>query len=200
MVAITFGNWVFLDRHYGIAVGAPEKPGTLFAFRDALLKNCERLLEIEGVETIIDIVARHLGTDSEGLSADIRLAEGYFQHPFIRECWHGGAGPLSKIDADSITVERLNEIIEVEEIKLAGRLAKTEHTRRRRSQFNAVRSDLMLAMLDSGIPYVCASAGCAARTNLTIDHKRALSRGGTDDIGNLQFMCASHNSQKRDGP
>ncbi|TIU63757.1 MAG: HNH endonuclease, partial [Mesorhizobium sp.] len=73
-------------------------------------------------------------------------------------------------------------------------------TGRRRSQFNAIRSDLVLAMLDAGVTYQCAADGCQECTKLTIDHIRALSRGGTDDLSNLQFMCVSHNSQKRDGP
>lgn len=34
--------------------------------------------------------------------------------------------------------------------------------------------------------------------DLTIDHIIPLSRGDTDHLDNLQFMCRNHNSQKRD--
>lgn len=38
--------------------------------------------------------------------------------------------------------------------------------------------------------------GCGAETRLTIDHRRPVSRGGTDDEGNLQTLCRSCNSGK----
>ncbi len=34
--------------------------------------------------------------------------------------------------------------------------------------------------------------------DLTIDHIAPLSKGGTDDLDNLRFLCRSHNSKKGD--
>lgn len=41
-------------------------------------------------------------------------------------------------------------------------------------------------------------AYCGTEENLTLDHKIPLSRGGTNDAGNLQWLCGSDNSRKRD--
>ena len=37
---------------------------------------------------------------------------------------------------------------------------------------------------------------CHSRENLTIDHKIPLTRGGTDDLSNLQCLCQSCNQIK----
>jgi hypothetical protein len=37
---------------------------------------------------------------------------------------------------------------------------------------------------------------CGADRTLTVDHVIAVANGGTDDDGNLQLLCRSHNSQK----
>ena len=44
---------------------------------------------------------------------------------------------------------------------------------------------------------VCS--GCGATERLTIDHKRPLSRGGDNSLGNLQVLCHSCNSRKGTG-
>ena len=74
--------------------------------------------------------------------------------------------------------------------------AKREHTGRRRREFNAIRSELVLQLIEQGTSYVCDAPGCDADQHLTIDHVVPLSRGGTDDIENLRFLCRKHNSQK----
>ena len=84
------------------------------------------------------------------------------------------------------------------EIAEAGRIAKRKHTSVRRSDFNANRHRLALAMLDAGVPNKCAYVGCDVSQDLTVDHIIPLSRGGDDDLANLQFLCRSHNSSKGD--
>lgn len=75
---------------------------------------------------------------------------------------------------------------------------KRECTKRRRAEFNSGRDRLVLLLLDAGVSYLCAEPDCRAHTDLTVDHKKPLSRGGSDDVENLQFLCRSHNSQKGD--
>jgi len=76
--------------------------------------------------------------------------------------------------------------------------AKREITKRRRYQFNRERDVLMLRLIESGVPYVCAIDGCPVSEDLTIDHVLALSRGGADELENLRFLCQPHNSEKGD--
>lgn len=199
MITVTFGDFVYLDRHDGIAIGEPGTRGSIWNYRDAKLCNVEKLFDMDGWEQIVAIVAAHLGADNGEILTRIQQAQSYYQNNLIRECWHGDSGPLAAIEGD-ITVEELAEIERRIEIEEAGRAAKRQHTKRRRAQFQAVRSDLVRRMLDGGHAYECAHPGCTVTTNLTIDHKVALSRGRTDDLSNLQFMCGPHNSTKRDGP
>ena len=92
--------------------------------------------------------------------------------------------------------EEYLRIIEEERIRSATVKARKEHTRIRRAEFNASRSLIHLAMIEAGIPYVCSRSGCGVTENLTIDHILPLSRGGTDELTNLCFMCRVHNSEK----
>lgn len=77
-------------------------------------------------------------------------------------------------------------------------LAKRALTKRRRGSYSSQRDALALALIDQGIPYVCNHKDCGVTKDLTLDHVIALSRGGTDDLSNLQFLCRPHNSQKGD--
>jgi HNH endonuclease len=116
--------------------------------------------------------------------------------------WHlqnaccGGQGPLA--DYHEIKYEDYLVLLKEIEIQEAEVEAKTKHTRKRRTEFNASRSRLVLAMIDAGIRYSCAQPDCNVHADLTVDHIVPLSRGGTDELSNLQFLCASHNSAKRD--
>ena len=66
----------------------------------------------------------------------------------------------------------------------------------RRSRFNKNRDQLMLAMLHAGRAYICAHASCGDMRNLHVDHIVPLSKGGGDEMSNLQFLCPKHNSEK----
>ena len=41
---------------------------------------------------------------------------------------------------------------------------------------------------------------CLSKENLTIDHKQPLTKGGTDDLKNLQCLCERCNKMKADIP
>lgn len=71
-------------------------------------------------------------------------------------------------------------------------------SKRRRAAYSAQRDALALALIEQGIPYVCNDEECNVMKDLTLDHVIPLSRGGTDDLSNLQFLCRRHNGQKSD--
>ena len=79
--------------------------------------------------------------------------------------------------------------------KIARRVAKKHHTKRRRSEFQQGRDRLVLALIERD-GYRCAE--CSVYEDLTIDHVMPVSKGGSDDLDNLRFLCRSHNSKKGD--
>jgi 5-methylcytosine-specific restriction endonuclease McrA len=95
-------------------------------------------------------------------------------------------------------LEQVREALAERRLRAVTKEAKRFAIRQRRVQFSAARNDLVLALLDAGHLYVCAEVGCAVCTNLTVDHITPLSRGGTDKVENLRFLCRPHNSQKGD--
>ena len=106
--------------------------------------------------------------------------------------WRAAQQSLAHFEKALDDLERQKALTE------AKRKAKSIHVARRRAAFNAVRSELVLQMLDAGMDYVCAADGCNECEDLTVDHIHPLSRGGTDGLSNLQFMCRHHNSAKGD--
>lgn len=83
-------------------------------------------------------------------------------------------------------------------VKTPTQQAKTEAMKVRKAEYKAGRSRLVLAMIEAGIEYRCQFVGCAVTENLTVDHIVPMSRGGTDEISNLRFLCYSHNSSRQD--
>ncbi|WP_353641337.1 HNH endonuclease signature motif containing protein [Mesorhizobium sp. WSM2239] len=196
MDTITAGQWVYANRHEGICIGAPAKSGEWY--RSFTVGFFDRLFDVDGWQTIATIAARHIGAPTDDVLYNLERARWAIELDIVRDWWGGARGPL--VGFDYVSIEQLQDVQNQEDIRHAGRAAKKLHTKKRRSQFASVRSDLILALLDSGVPYVCAHPACDISVNLTIDHRKALSRGGSDDLDNLQFMCVGHNSQKRDGP
>jgi len=73
--------------------------------------------------------------------------------------------------------------------------AKKKHCKKRRTQFAKVRDDVMLALIERD-GYMCNK--CGSQNGLSVDHIAPLSRGGSDVLDNLQILCKSCNSRKRD--
>jgi HNH endonuclease len=69
--------------------------------------------------------------------------------------------------------------------------------RARRRLFERQRHRLALALIKRD-GYRCRSPGCDIREDLVIDHIVPLSKGGTDALVNLQWLCRPHNHVKAD--
>ncbi|QRO33990.1 HNH endonuclease [Chromobacterium violaceum] len=136
--------------------------------------------------------------EPEEILQSISLAFSCANNKYLEMAAQGGAGPLSKYSSISyhkfvfLVAEATRADQEVE----ATRAAKQAAIRSRRSAFDSRRDGLVLAMIDSGLPYICAHPDCRSIEDLTIDHIKPLSRGGTDDLVNLQFLCRPCNSAK----
>lgn len=132
-----------------------------------------------------------------------RMLESAFSHmkdELLVDACCGGIGPFKNYVRLS-----LEEYLELKEkfereldLKKATEVAKQIHTKIRRNQYSAQRAQLVLQMLDTGTPYVCVHPDCNETVALTVDHIHPLSKGGSDEISNLQFMCHGHNSKKGD--
>jgi 5-methylcytosine-specific restriction endonuclease McrA len=126
----------------------------------------------------------------------IKIAYSHMEDKHLLDACCGSCGPLANLG--TVTYERYLELLEEIRIHEAGQAAKKKYTAVRRSEFNAERSALVLTMIEAGVPYVCAEAACGVHVGLTVDHVIPLSRGGTDELQNLRFLCRSHNSKKGD--
>ena len=78
---------------------------------------------------------------------------------------------------------------------LQSKTVKKKITRRRRNAFSSVRDAAFLSLIHRD-GYKCAS--CESGYDLTVDHVTPLSKGGSDDLSNLQLLCAPCNSSKGD--
>jgi len=67
----------------------------------------------------------------------------------------------------------------------------------RRREFQRIRAEVQLALIARD-GYVCSQADCEVLTDLTIDHVVPVSKGGTDALENLRWLCRPHNSTKHD--
>lgn len=141
-----------------------------------------------------------ISATSEQIGDAVKLAASHSDDLLLKAAACGGGGPFSGYsDLEYSEYIRLKQKFELDErIKTASKVAKFEHVRIRRNEFRRSRSDLYLAMMSNGIPYKCFVSDCFEVENLTIDHKIPLSRGGSNELTNLQFSCRSHNSIKSD--
>lgn len=137
-----------------------------------------------------------LDLSPERLYEFIHIAYSHINDDILTDACCGGRGLLAAFH--TINFQDYLQLKEDYRITSATRSAKQVHTSHRRKDFNSIRSDLVLALIDSGVKYVCAASECSITDDLTIDHVIPLSRGGSDDLENLQFLCRPHNSTKGD--
>ena len=137
-----------------------------------------------------------LDVSATDLQDAVRTAFSHLQDEILLDACCGSCGPLAF--RGELTYEEYLDAIRLYELEKAALGAKRRHTKSRRAFFDSIRDQLILRMIDAGVPYVCAFEGCGVHESLTVDHVLPLSRGGTDDLANLQFLCVSHNSGKGD--
>lgn len=107
----------------------------------------------------------------------------------------GYEGKLRRYLANRHVSTTQKTLISLELANLARKAAKKHHTKRRRTEFQEQRDRLALALIERD-GYTCAE--CGAFENLTIDHIVPVSKGGSDDLDNLRFLCRGCNSKKGD--
>lgn len=68
----------------------------------------------------------------------------------------------------------------------------SEHNRKRRKTMANYKR--IFAKIANKYNFECVN--CGSKENLTIDHIRPISKGGTNEEDNLQILCKSCNSKK----
>jgi len=120
------------------------------------------------------------GFDLDGFIANMRrIVE---RNPYANE--HDKAAALDRLSCAL-----------AEKAERAARPFKRELIKSRRLEFGGKRAQLLLALIDRD-GYVCQECGCSE--GLEVDHIIPLSRGGGDDLNNLQLLCKPCNSRKQD--
>ena len=129
-------------------------------------------------------------SDDAALLATVRRMTELSNHPYLIETH---CGEIRNFDS----VEEFLAAFQDAQIRAASRTKKQELSAVRRTQFSFRHPELELALIERD-GYVCSHPDCKVTADLTIDHIVALSKGGTDDLANLRFLCRSHNSAKGD--
>lgn len=91
----------------------------------------------------------------------------------------------------SIVINQMNQLIE----KKTDAELKKKITEKRRKEFQRNRNKLFAILIKTN-EFKCVK--CMKTNNLSIDHIIPISKGGSDELNNLQFLCRSCNSSKRD--
>lgn len=153
------------------------------------------ILSFTGAGDVL-IKSEAVNHDAEEVMKAIKLAFHHMGNPHFIEGHCGGTGVFAR--RGIISLDAFLEIAAEAERIEATKKAKKELTKIRRKEFGTARAALALSMIENGHQYVCKHDECNISIDLTIDHIVPLSRGGSDDIGNLQFLCKKHNSTKGD--
>ena len=128
-------------------------------------------------------------TDEAVLAAVRRMTE-FSNHPYLHQTSPG-------IFDSYASIEEFLSSYQQSLVKGASNTRKRDLIPVRRREFANLRAELELVLIERD-GYVCAHEGCNVIANLTIDHVVPLSKGGTDELPNLRFLCKSHNSAKGD--
>lgn len=101
-----------------------------------------------------------------------------------------------KIATEKYNKEQQQKNVESEKKQIAQEVKK-KLIKNRRQVFQQNRDHLLLALIERD-GWICNHPDCQEQANLQIDHIVPLSKGGTDDLKNLQLLCHSHNATKSD--
>ncbi|MGO9316397.1 MAG: HNH endonuclease [Terracidiphilus sp.] len=137
-----------------------------------------------------------LDVSPEKLYNAVKTAFSHLHDKLLLDACCGGRGPLA--DVFELSYEEYLEALKQYENEMATQEAKRIHTKIRRAYFNSSRAQVVLMMIEAGVPHVCAEPTCGVHEGLTVDHIVPISRGGSDEISNLRFLCTKHNSSKAD--
>lgn len=97
---------------------------------------------------------------------------------------------LGEMDLDSLEAMPEDSF---EDVTLTPDLVRRAMIKIRRGEFSRARSSTILSLIERD-GYTCR--GCGSEKDLTVDHVLPLSKGGSDDLENLQFLCLPCNSSK----
>ena len=141
-----------------------------------------------------------LESSPDDLYEMIRLPYVHPQDELLIDAHCGAQGPFAGYrDLDFDEYLELKEKFQYEIAQQrATKKAKSKASSVRRRVFDSIRAQRILQLIEAGTPYVCAYPDCTIHENLTIDHIVPLSRGGSDELSNLRFLCRQHNSAKGD--
>jgi 5-methylcytosine-specific restriction endonuclease McrA len=159
----------------------------LFKLLDYMLDGTEEIRRMSEALRLLDFGWRYVKQGSPELLAQYEEDLRTFQR-----CGFGGEVIRAKVTQELANLEKHRVKRKRKDIETA---AKQQLTQVRRTQFAAKREELMLALIERD-GYQCAR--CGSQDNLTIDHIVPLSKGGSDDLDNLQLLCKTHNSSKGD--
>jgi hypothetical protein len=91
-----------------------------------------------------------------------------------------------------INLEKVSKLIEILDLEIEkNELKKT--AKGKRAEFGKIYKAVKIEMLKNNLE-ICVF--CKTEKKITIDHIIPLSKGGTNDLSNLQFLCHSCNSKK----